>query len=212
LKFAKEGYLPAAVPAVAGVAAGTILGWAIGAPLLVFAVLVLLFFRDPERRPPDGENAIVAPADGRVVSIIRDGSPHGLDPESRQRVSIFMSPLNVHVNRMPATGTVAGIRYNEGKFRAAYSDDAATVNESNALRLSTPEGWSMVVVQIAGWMARRIVCHVREGDALGRGDRFGLIMFGSRVDVYLPATVTITVVEGQRVRAGATVIGEVTPS
>lgn len=212
MKFAKEGYLPAAVPAVAGVVAGTLFSWAIGGPLLVFALLVLLFFRDPERTPPDAAGAIVAPADGRVVGVLRDGSPHRLDSESRQRVSIFMSPLNVHVNRMPVTGTVEGIQYNEGQFRAAYSDDAATVNESNALRLRTPEGWSMVVVQIAGWLARRIVCHVREGDALGRGDRFGLIMFGSRVDVYLPAAVTITVVEGQRVCAGSTVIGEVMPS
>jgi phosphatidylserine decarboxylase len=210
LKFAKEGYLPAAVPAVAGVAAGLLLGWAVGAALLVFALLVLLFFRDPERRPPDAAGVIVAPADGRVVSVVTDGPPHRLDPESCQRVSIFMSPLNVHVNRMPAAGRVDGIEYNEGRFRAAYSEDAATVNESNALRLRTPEGWSMVVVQIAGWLARRIVCHVSEGDELGRGDRFGLIMFGSRVDVYLPAAVKITVVEGQRVQAGSTAIGEVT--
>lgn len=209
MKFAKEGYLPAAIPAVLGAVAWLLVGWPAGVALLVVAFLVLLFFRDPERNAPGGESSIVAPADGRVLGIHTEGSPHRLDPDACQRVSIFMSPLNVHINRTPLSATVSQVAYSSGSFRAAYSDDAAEINEANALRLSAPSGWSIVVVQIAGWLARRIVCHVKEGDRLQRGERFGLIMFGSRVDVYLPSTVEITVAPGQRVRAGATVIAEV---
>jgi phosphatidylserine decarboxylase len=123
-----------------------------------------------------------------------------------QRISIFMSPLNVHINRMPAAGTVRDIRYSPGQFRAAYADDASEVNESNAVLVDTGVAGPMVVIQIAGWLARRIVCHAHVGDRLDRAARFGLIMFGSRVDLYVPAEISICVRSGDRVSAGSTVV------
>jgi phosphatidylserine decarboxylase len=208
LRFAREGYVPAAVPAVIGLLLGPLVGWAIGAPLLVLGTLVLLFFRDPDRRPPADERALVAPADGRVVSVERVTGGHELDAGVRQRIAIFMSPLDVHVNRVPAAGEVERIRHRDGRFKAAYSTDAAEVNESNAMAVRLADGSRMIVVQIAGWLARRIVCHVREGDVLSRGERFGLIMFGSRVDVYVDEDISISVEPDQRVVAGVTVIGQ----
>lgn len=210
MKFAKEGYVPAAVPALAGLIAGAAFGWQIGAALLVLALAVLLFFRDPERTPEGGESAIISPADGKVVHAGPIDKPDALAPEARQRVSIFMSPLDVHINRMPSAGTVEGLRYSPGRFDAAFKEKASDVNESNAMLVRTDSGMDMVVVQIAGWLARRIICKVRRGDRLERGQRFGLIMFGSRVDVYLPATVSITTTVGQRVSAGRSVIAEPT--
>ncbi len=172
------------------------------------AVATLLFFRDPERVPQGGENAIIAPADGRVVSVAIDQGGHALHRVPLRRVSIFMSPLNVHINRMPTAATVEQVVHRKGKFRAAYADDASEVNESNALLLRGSGGAKVVVVQIAGWLARRIICHVGRGERLERGQRFGLIMFGSRVDVYLPPDVTLKVERGQTVQAGSTVIAE----
>jgi phosphatidylserine decarboxylase len=208
MKFAKEGYLPSAIPAVAGVVAWATLGWPFGLILLIAAFAVLMFFRDPERTPLGDENSIVSPADGKVVFAGPVEKPDPLAPESRQRISIFMSPLNVHVNRMPSTGTVEGVRYSPGRFDAAFKEKASDVNESNAVLLRTASGFDMVVVQIAGWLARRIVCKVTKGNRLARGERFGLIMFGSRVDVYLPAAVSIKAQVGQRVAAGSSIIAE----
>jgi phosphatidylserine decarboxylase len=180
----------------------------VGAALVVLAAAVLMFFRDPERSPDGGDGAIISPADGKVVFAGPADKGDPLAPESGMRVSIFMSPLNVHVNRMPAAGTVADIRYNKGKFEAAYSEKAAEVNESSAMLVKTRSGMDLVVIQIAGWLARRIVCKVAPGTSLQRGERFGLIMFGSRVDVYLPDTVSITTKVGDRVAAGRSVIAE----
>lgn len=181
---------------------------AAAAVLAALAAAVLLFFRDPEREPQGGPNAIVAPADGRVVSVAIEQDGHTLHRVPLRRVSIFMSPLDVHVNRMPTDVAVEQVVHRPGKFRAAYADDASDVNESNAILLRTAGGTRVVVVQIAGWLARRIICQVGRGDRLARGQRFGLIMFGSRVDLYLPADVSLRVKRGQRVSAGATVIAE----
>jgi len=208
MKFAEEGYVPAAIPAVAGVVVWAFFSTTVGALLIVLAVAVLLFFRDPERTPEGGEGAIISPADGKVVWAGPIEKRHALAPDAGMRVSIFMSPLDVHVNRMPAAGTIKEIRYNKGKFEAVFREKAAEVNESSAMLVETDSGLSMVVIQIAGWLARRIVCKVAPGNVLRRGERFGLIMFGSRVDVYLPETVSITARVGQRVAAGSSVIAQ----
>ena len=206
MKFAREGYLPAAVPAVTGFVLAPFFGGWFCFATLVLATLVLLFFRDPVRVAPEDPAAIVAPADGRVLSVERKAQGHGLARQPMQRISIFMSPLNVHINRMPAAGTIRDIHYSPGQFRAAYADDASEVNESNALLVQTDVAGPMVVIQIAGWLARRIVCHAHVGDRLDRAARFGLIMFGSRVDVYVSEEVSICVQSGDRVRAGSTVV------
>lgn len=208
LRFASEGYLPAAIPAVLGVVVGAFVGWWYGLLLLVCAVLVLLFFRDPSRAGPDEPGAIVSPADGRVVGVETLASGHRLAPETVRRVSIFMSPLDVHVNRTPLDGVVEAVAYKRGRFSAAYKGDASELNESNAIVIRARAGYRIVVVQIAGWLARRIVCDVDVGATLSRGGRFGLIMFGSRVDVYLPPEVTVSAEQGERVQAGRSVIAQ----
>lgn len=209
MKFAKEGYRVAAVPAVVGIVAGLAWSWSAGCALMIAAVLALLFFRDPERIPQGGPGSLLAPADGRVVHAGPVDKPHRMQADALQRVSIFMSPLDVHINRSPTDGVVEDLEHRAGQFRAAYSEEASEANESLSLSLRASMGYSIVVVQIAGWLARRIVCHVARGRSLARGERFGLIMFGSRVDVYVPDRVNITVKPGDRVVAGTTVIGEV---
>jgi phosphatidylserine decarboxylase len=192
-----------------GLVVGVLLGWGYGVVLLLCAAAVLLFFRDPHRDPLGNAASILSPADGRVVGIETLPKGHALAPETVQRVSIFMSPLDVHINRVPVDGIVEAVSYNRGRFSAAYKGEASELNESNALLIQARAGFHVVVVQIAGWLARRIVCDVGAGAPVARGSRFGLIMFGSRVDVYLPSTVTITAERGQRVQAGRSVIAQV---
>jgi len=209
LKFAREGYFVAAVPALAAVLSWAIWGPAAAAIPALLAVGVLLFFRDPERTPEGYDASVIAPADGKVVAVEDLPVGHLLADEAKHRIAIFMSPLNVHVNRSPVSAEVDAVKHRRGSFRAAYSAEASDVNESNAILLNSSDGFRLVVVQIAGWMARRIVCRVHRGSRLLRGERLGLIMFGSRVDVYLPEQVRATVVPGDRVRAGASVIAQV---
>jgi phosphatidylserine decarboxylase len=173
----------------------------------------LFFFRDPARVPPDRPGAIVAPADGRVVSVATATPPAelGLGPEIRWRVSIFLSVLNVHVNRVPATGTVTRIAYRHGAFVNASLDKASEANERNAIAFRLADGREFAVVQIAGLIARRILCSLREGDAVHTGERLGIIRFGSRTDLYLPEGVLPLVREGQTMIGGETVIGEFGP-
>jgi phosphatidylserine decarboxylase len=206
MKFASEGATVAAIAAAVAVAAGAILGWIAFLVGAIVALGVLLFFRDPERYAPSDDDAIISPADGRVVAVETTAAPHRFAPEASSRVTIFMSPLDVHINRSPAGGTVEKIEHRPGKFGAAYKAEASEINESNSLLLRTDSGAPMVVVQIAGWLARRIICHVRPGTRLERGQRFGLIMFGSRVDVFLAPGTQIAVRVGERVRCGETVI------
>lgn len=180
------------------------LGW-IGTGLTVW---VYYFFRDPRRAVPAGEGLIVSPADG-VVSLIERAVPPpelGLGPEALTRVSVFMSVFNCHVNRAPIAGTVSRVAYRPGKFLNASLDKASEDNERNGLVLDLPDGRQLAVVQIAGLVARRILCFVSEGQGLRTGERFGLIRFGSRLDVYLPEGVEPQVALGQTMVAGETVL------
>ena len=176
-------------------------------PLFLAAGFCLWFFRDPERTAPADDRVVVSPADGRVVAVVPEREERYLHALAT-RVSIFMSPLDVHVNRSPVTGTVRQVQHTEGKFHAAFSDKSSLDNERNAVVLESG-GKRFLMVQIAGALARRIVCHVGPGDRLERGQRFGMIMFGSRVDVFLPPGVQPTVSKGERVRAGQSVLGRV---
>ncbi len=190
--------------AVVGVLAGH--PWAV-LPLVVGLAFSLYFFRDPERTPPPDGRVVVSPADGRVLGVEPMREDVFLSAPTT-RISIFMSPLDVHVNRSPVTGTIELVRHTAGKFRAAFQDKASLDNERNAVVLASG-GRRFLVVQIAGAVARRIVCHRGPGDRVGRGERYGMIMFGSRVDVYLPPDVKPTVRRGDRVRAGASQIAEI---
>jgi phosphatidylserine decarboxylase len=205
---------PAARPFLAGGVVVAVLGLVLGAWLFWFGIAFLLFclyfFRDPERVAPARPGLVLAPADGRVVSVAPATPPGelGLGPAPRWRIAIFLSVLDVHVNRVPAAGTVTRIAYRHGKFLNASLDKASEENERNALAIRLPDGREIAVVQIAGLIARRILCSVREGDAVRAGARFGIIRFGSRTDLYLPEGVRPLVAEGQRMVGGETVIAE----
>ena len=177
---------------------------------LAFAGCCAFFFRDPERVPPGRAGAVLAPADGRVVAVAPAVPPAelGLGAVPRWRVSTFLSVLNVHVNRVPADGTITRIAYRHGSFVNAGLDKASEANERNAIALRLPDGREIAVVQIAGLIARRIVCELREGDAVRAGQRFGIIRFGSRADLYLPEGVQPVVAVGQTMIGGETVIAE----
>jgi phosphatidylserine decarboxylase len=177
---------------------------------LLFTLFCLFFFRDPERVPPGRPGALVAPADGRVVSVAPAVPPVelGLGATPRWRVSIFLSLINVHVNRVPADGIVTRIAYRHGSFVNASLDRASEANERNAVALRLGDGREIAFVQIAGLVARRIVCDLREGDAVRTGQRFGIIRFGSRTDLYLPEGVRPLVAAGQTMIGGETVIAE----
>ena len=205
----KAGYpfiLGGIAVAVLGLLLWHVLTWA----GLLFTLFCLYFFRDPERVPPPRAGALIAPADGLVVSIERAAPPAelGLGHEPRTRVAIFLSVLDVHVNRAPAAGVVRKIAYHPGKFFGAADEKASDENERNALILDLPGGQELVVVQIAGLIARRILCDVREGQSLAAGQRFGIIRFGSRTDLYLPEGCAPLVAVGQRMIGGESVIAE----
>ncbi|MFH0764956.1 MAG: phosphatidylserine decarboxylase family protein [Calditrichota bacterium] len=171
----------------------------------VWAVAVLQFFRDPKRLPPRGEGLILSPADGRIIAVDPPlGTPLS---KSRRRVSIFMSPLNAHVNRSPVEGKVVEVNRYPGKFLSAFKPEAERENERVEIKMSTSYG-EVTFCQVAGYLARRIVFHPRPGDTLTAGERVGMIRYGSRVDVYLPANVHLFVSLGQKVWAGETILGE----
>lgn len=206
MRIAKEGY-PLILAAATLTILALLIGWRVAGLILGLATLaVAAFFRDPERNIPKGDGLIVSPADGRVVSIakIQGDSWFG---DVTTRVSIFLSPLDVHINRMPVAGKIDDVRYQAGKFLAAYKGEASQRNERNALKVVDDHDRLLGVVQIAGVLARRIVCRVKRGDSLARGDRLGLIMFGSRTDTYLPKGCRVQVVEGQKVKGGETILG-----
>jgi phosphatidylserine decarboxylase len=173
---------------------------------LAATLFICYFFRDPDRATPTAAGCVVSPADGRVVAT----GPVAETPFFEGpaiRVGIFMSVFNVHVNRIPYTGTVSGIKYTPGAFLSATREKAAMRNEHNAVYLETDGGHRMCVVQIAGLIARRIICAVQKGDRLERGQRFGLICFGSRLDVYLPPHTRLSAKRGDKVKAGSTILG-----
>lgn len=206
MRIAKEGY-PLILAGLALTTVAVVAGWKlVGGALGLVTAATVGFFRDPERKIPEDEGLVVSPADGKVVSI----SEVGVDSRFANavtRVSIFLSPLDVHINRMPVGGKIDDVEHKSGAFLAAYKDQASKVNEQNALSVIDDKERLFGVVQIAGVLARRIVCGVKPGDVLRRGDRFGLIMFGSRTDLYLPRGCKLEISEGQRVKGGETIVG-----
>lgn len=186
------------------------LWWPLGLVGLVVAGYIAYFFRDPDRVTPAGAGLVISPADGKVQMITQvEPLPElGLPPTPHLRISVFLNIFNVHVNRMPVAGVVGEVAYRPGKFVNASFDKASEVNERMSIRLTTPDRRQIGVVQIAGLIARRIVCTLRQGQAVEAGERFGLIRFGSRVDVYLPEGSRARVALGQHVVAGETVIAE----
>ncbi|WP_297368402.1 phosphatidylserine decarboxylase [Acidocella sp.] len=208
----------AGYPFIGGGIAVAVLGLLIWHPLawlgLAFAVFCLYFFRDPDRILPPRANVFVAPADGLVVSIEQAVPPPelGFETAPLTRVAIFLSVLDVHVNRAPIAGVVEKIAYHPGLFLNAAEDKASDDNERNSLLMRLENGARIAVVQIAGLIARRILCEVREGQTLAAGERFGIIRFGSRTDLYLPPGATPLVAVGQRMIGGETVIAELPAS
>jgi len=197
----KDGYKFAAPPLVVGFVA-VLLHWNwIGGVLIFLGLFVMFSFRDPERTPPPDPDTIVSPADGRVMEIV-DELDHGV---SGRRVSIFLSIFDVHVNRAPAAGRIASLDYRHGRFYAAMRGRASAENEQNVIRMTTEHG-DVVFKQIAGWVARRIIFWKAVGDVVARGERVGMIRFGSRVDVWLPDRVEFEVKPGQHVAGGSSVL------
>ena len=206
IPVAKEGF-----PFIVFLAYATLIVALLGYDLiaLVFLLLtgfVLYFFRDPERVIPETEDAVVSPADGKIILVEKIFDDRFVN-EHVYKISIFMSVFDVHVNRLPFSGEVESLEYTSGSFYAANTDQGGLANEHCAVILSTTKNFRYAVVQIAGLVARRIVCWVEKGDTLKKGRRYGIIRFGSRVDVYLPQHLQLEVRTGQKVRAGETIIG-----
>ncbi len=201
--LAREGWPFIAIALIVALAASVWWGWA-SLPLWAVFVFVVQFFRDPRRTPPQVPRAVVAPADGRVIAI-----EPVIDPWLRRqalKMSVFMNVFNVHSNRSPIHGTVVARWYHPGRFLNAALDKASLENERNALHLKSDEGHDVTCVQIAGLVARRILCYVEPGDRLRRGERFGFIRFGSRVDVYLPLDSEVRVALGEKTVSGETIL------
>jgi len=201
VRIVKESIPYIVVPLLLGAGAAVLGFWWVAAILLLVTLFMAFFFRDPKRVPPSDPDVVVSPADGKVTRI----SPAGADSTV---ISIFLSPLDVHINRSPITGKIVDVLYSPGKFLMATNEKASLVNEQNALTIQG-EKITVVCKQIAGILARRIVCWKAEGDSLSLGERFGMIKFSSRTDVLLPGNVRVTVKEGDRVRGGTTVIGRI---
>jgi phosphatidylserine decarboxylase len=205
--FAKEGF-----PFI-GVAAGVTLaaawlGWtALAAGAALLTLFVAWFFRNPARTVPQEPNLVVAPGDGKVIAIEEEFEPRFLKDRSI-RLTIFLNVFDVHINRVPCEGTVQDVQYQPGLFLVASRPDATIKNEQNALMLTTPAGVNVLCVQVAGLIARRIVCWVKAGDRVQRGERYGLIRFGSRMDTFLPIGTALKVAVGDRVKGGETILGE----
>jgi phosphatidylserine decarboxylase len=204
--IAREGWPFLAASVVMALAVGFFAGWGWSIPIWLWTIFVLQFFRDPARNAPGAERTVVCPADGRIVAVERARDPY-LDRDST-KVSVFMNVFNVHSNRSPVDGDVKQVRYNAGKFLNADLDKASLENERNALWLRTAAGADITTVQVAGLSARRILRYVKAGDRLQKGQRFGFIRFGSRVDVYLPLGANVNVELGQKVYASETVVAE----
>lgn len=208
----REGYPFIALFAGVNLLAFLIATW-LGVVLLPLTIWCVAFFRDPERNTPTAPGLIVSPADGKLLPIVEAAPPPelGLGDTPRVRLSIFMNVFNVHVNRNPLSGMVTGLAYRPGKFFNASFDKASVHNERMAVRLR-PDGGSanadLVVVQIAGLVARRIVCDLAQGERVQRGQRFGMIRFGSRLDVYLPPGARVVAAPGMKTVAGETVLAE----
>jgi phosphatidylserine decarboxylase len=203
---AREG-----VPFLAAVGVPAVAAWALGwtAAGSLFGAAFLFtgwFFRNPPRRVPDGSNLVVSPGDGRVLAVAEEEEPRFLKARA-VRVSIFLSPLDVHINRAPCAGLVKAIAYSPGGFLVASRPDATLTNEQVAALFETDAGHRVLCVQVAGYVARRIVCWLTEGERVARGERYGLIRFGSRMDLYLPKETAMRVRTGEKVTGGESIIG-----
>ena len=203
--IAREGWPFLAISIILAIAATVwCAAWSI--PFWIIALFVLQFFRDPPREIPQDADAVLSPADGRIVAVERTQDPYA--QREAIKVSVFMNVFNVHSNRSPVDGTVQRIQYFPGKFVNADLAKASLENERNALCIKTADGQDVTSVQVAGLIARRILCYVKEGDTLTRGQRYGFIRFGSRVDVYLPLSATVKVAIGDKVSATSTILAK----
>jgi phosphatidylserine decarboxylase len=199
----KEAYKFAIPPLIAG-AACLIPGWKWAAGVLIFlGLFVFYFFRDPEREIPSDPDAVVSPADGHVVAILDEM----LDSTMGHRISIFLSIWDVHIQRAPVAGRIADVVYRPGRFYAAFRSAASRENEQNIIYIHTPQG-QLVFKQIAGAIARRVLCWKRKGELVARGERMGMIRFGSRVDVWLPIAAEVVVKQGQMVKGGESILAK----
>jgi len=204
--IAKEG-LPFLIPTVLLTLFFAGMSWIfLTIPAILLTLFIAYFFRNPKRKIPALKNIILSPADGRVVHVGECEEDRFLKQKAL-KVSIFMSPFDVHINRSPATGQVVETKYHPGKFLVASRDKASLSNEQNALILETEERFKILLVQIAGFIARRIVCYAKMGDPLNRGEIFGMIRLGSRVDLYLPLHVRPIIRVGQHLKGGESIIG-----
>jgi len=206
-RIAKEGYpfilLPAFITivfALSGLYIPTI-------PFTILTLFMLFFFRDPERTIERRDGVFYSPADGRVIFVGRTMEEEILKEEAIE-VSIFMSPLDVHINRIPCDGVVRDVRHYPGRFTAAYRDDSSMANEHITMLIEGRDG-RVVVRQVAGFLARRAICRVKPGDSVSQGQRYGMIKFGSRVDIYMPLNTSIKVGLNDRVKAGQSIIGTI---
>jgi phosphatidylserine decarboxylase len=185
--------------------AAVYVGWAFALPFAALGAFFAFFFRDPERVSPDEAHVVLSPADGQVK--FAGAAEPGVAPQGEwKQISIFLSPMDVHVNRIPASGTVTKISYTPGKFLPAYRREAAAVNERSEVWIDRGNGQMVVARQVVGVLARRVVCRARVGEQVHAGQRFGIMKFGSRMDVFLPPGATIKVKAGEMVRGGETVI------
>ncbi|MGD0916921.1 MAG: phosphatidylserine decarboxylase family protein [Thermodesulfobacteriota bacterium] len=203
---AKEGF-PFLIPAALFTIFFAGIGWKILTFLgILFTLFIAFFFRNPKRKIPVLQNVILSPADGRIIHLGECEEDHFIR-ERALKVSIFMSLFDVHINRAPVTGKILEKSYHPGRFLMANAEKSSLLNEQNAVILETEDRFKILLIQIAGFVARRIVCYAKAGDLLRKGEIFGLIRFGSRVDLYLPPEVKPIVRVGQHVKGGESIIG-----
>jgi phosphatidylserine decarboxylase len=200
---------PAGAPFIGGALAialilGGAVAWVFAIPFLILGAFFLFFFRDPARQPPSGGEIVLSPADGRVL-VAGPAQPDAAPEGAWQQVSIFLSPMDVHVNRIPASGRVTRVTFRPGRFLPAYRHESGRENERSEIWIDH-QGQAVVARQVVGMLARRVVCRVAAGAEVHAGDRFGIMKFGSRMDVFVPTTATLQVAVGDMVRGGETVI------
>ena len=205
MRIARESIPFIVIPLLVAIVCGVLGLWYVVGLLILVTLFMAFFFRDPKRLPPSDPDVVVSPADGRVTRVSKLDSENGNTPTV---ISIFLSPLDVHINRSPIPGKITEMVYSPGKFLMATNEKASLVNEQNILTIQG-EKITVVCKQIAGILARRVVCWKKKGDNLELGERFGLIKFSSRTDLILPANVSVLVSEGTKVRGGITVIGRI---
>ncbi len=213
--LAKEGFSTIIIVFVFSILAGyavsfgpAFLGYIVYPLLVLLCGLILYFFRDPDRITPVGENLVISPADGKIV-LVQPAEENEYVKKPVTQISIFLSPLDVHVNRNPVSGDLEYVEYYPGKYLMAWEDHASEMNERAHFGVKHPSGTKMMFKQITGFLARRIVYHIKEGDTLKAGERFGIMKFGSRMDLLLPDNVEINVKKGDRTVAGETIIARI---